>query len=381
VFIYVEFYNNVLNVIGGIISGFVVSLFTLWLIVHFEHQLLRLRGYRELSRREKQLIEPIAKEILERMGIADATPTFYVSDSNEPAAWTHAGSIVVAQGLLGSYDDSENPPVPDMPRNAFAAVIAHELSHWARADGVGIRAVWACCWPIVAIYNLACILGKNPDRRFTALGWILFWPAWVSINLVVIPMLTHAMREAEYEADARAACLGDEYRAGLRTALGEFQDWEAPRTGWEDVLHATHPPIEHRLQRLEYLPPGIPVWLSAPGHDDLYIDDPAVLDISVQERKAALEGDEHRAAALTYSLSVAIHGWLVQVRHALAQGQSISIKNSRADIEYYVASLEQRLATWPNQSTGNLIDPVQQSDGTGSQPGESRSDAPSDESA
>jgi Zn-dependent protease with chaperone function len=364
VFIYVEVYNNLPTIIGGLISGLAVSLFTLWLIVQFEDQLLRLRGYRELSRREKQLIDPIVDDILQRMNIVGPRPAFYVSDSKEPAAWTHAKSIVLAQGLLGAYDDSENPPMPDMPRNAFAAVVAHEVSHWARADGVGIRAIWACCWPIVAVYNLACILGRNPNRKFTLLGWILFWPAWVSINLVVIPMLTTAMRQSEYEADARAASLGDEYRAGLRTALGEFQeDWERPRTGWEDVLHATHPPIEHRLQQLEYRAPAVTVHLSAEGRNDLHITDPTVLAIAAKQGQAVIEGNTEREQANAYDQTVATAAWLRQLCHALAQGQAIPITNSRQEIEEYAAQMDQTLSAW-DQTGAQINKNFQQPDGT-----------------
>lgn len=257
--------------------------------------------------------------------------------------------------------------MPDMPHHAFAAVLAHEIAHWARADGVGIRAVWACCWPIVAVYNFACLLGKNPNRKFTLLGWILFWPAWVSINLIVIPMLTAAMRQSEYGADARAASLGDEYRVGLRTALGEFQDWEAPRTGWEDVLHATHPPIEHRLQRLEHRSPSTnPVLITAAGLDDLYVHDAAVIDIVTQQGQAAAEGNEQRTAALARDEIVATVAWLRQLRHALMQGQAIPISNSQADIEAWAATLERALSTW-DQTGANVVHNYQQPDGTYSQ--------------
>jgi Zn-dependent protease with chaperone function len=124
-------FTHLFFVAGGIASGFVIAYVTLWLLIHFEDQLLRLRGYRDPSRREQELVVPIVVEILQRMDIVGYTPRFYVSDSKEPAAWTHANSIVLTQGLLGSYDDSENPPVPDMPHHALAAVVAHEMSHWA----------------------------------------------------------------------------------------------------------------------------------------------------------------------------------------------------------------------------------------------------------
>jgi Zn-dependent protease with chaperone function len=338
VFIYTEFFNNLLTIMGGLVSGLAVSLFTLWLMVHFEDQLLRLRGYREPSRRERQLIDPIVAEILQRMSIAGPRPIFYVSDSREPAAWTHASSIVLAQGLLGSYDDSENPPVPDMPPNAFAAVIAHEISHWARADGVGIRAVWACCWPIVAVYNLACILGRNPNRKFTTLGWILFWPAWVSIQ-VVTTILASAMRTSEYEADARTASLGDEYRAGLRTALGEFRDWEAPRTGWEDVLHATHPSIEHRLQRLE-TPPPPQLLIHADGLTDITVTDPDIINAYHLYAQALADGDAAPIVMRERDLHQICAAWLRRVKQAKERGEQTEVAASLTDLEGRIANLD-----------------------------------------
>jgi Zn-dependent protease with chaperone function len=341
VVIYTEFYNNIPTILGGLLSGLAASLFTLWLIVHFEDQLLRLRGCRDLSRREKQLIDPMVDEILRRMEIVGHRPAFYVSDHKQPAAWTHAKSIVITQGLFGSYDDSENPPVPDMPLNAFSAVIAHEINHWARADGVGIRAVWACCWPIVAIYNAVCLLGKK--RQFVALAWFLFWPAWVSIKLIVIPMLTKAMREAEYEADAGAASLGDEYRAGLRTALQEFQeDWEVPRTGWEDVLHATHPPIEHRLERLE-VAQSPPTVISRAGMADLTVTEPQIIEATDLCVKAQMEGDTTRLATLERNRDQAIAAWLRTVKQAKERGDQTGVGHSLAELDVFIADFDRRV--------------------------------------
>lgn len=346
VFIYTEVYNNLSTIIGGLISGLAVSLITLWLIVQFEDQLLRLRGYRELSRRERQLIDPIVDDILQRMNIVGPRPAFYVSDSKEPAAWTHANSIVLAQGLLGAYDDSESPPMPDMPHNAFAAVLAHEVSHWARADGVGIRAIWACCWPIVAVYNLACVLGRSPNRKFTLLGWILFWPAWVSINLVVLPMLTTAMRQSEYEADARAASLGDEYRVGLRTALGEFQeDWERPRTGWEDVLQATHPPIEHRLQRLETPPPPSLPFIHADGLTDIHLTDPDVLNVYQLYGQAYREGNGELVTTRERELYQVTAAWLRRVKQAKEQGEQTDVADSLTELDARIADFDYKVET------------------------------------
>ena len=67
---------------------------------------------------------------------------------------------------------------------------------------------------------------------------------------MIVPLMS-AGPNAEYEADAAVAQLGDEYRLALRRALDELSAWERPRTGWEDVVTASHPPIEERMERLE----------------------------------------------------------------------------------------------------------------------------------
>jgi Zn-dependent protease with chaperone function len=325
VFLYVEFFNNPLTIMGSLISGLAVSLVTLWLLVHFEDQLLKLRGYRELSRREKQLVDPIVTDILDRLGIVGSRPTFYMSDSKEPAAWTHANSIVLAQGLLGAYDDSENPPIPDMPYNAFAAVIAHEISHWARADGVGIRAVWVCCWPIVAVYNFVGHVEKK--GMFVKLAWLFCWPAWVSIKLGVASALASAMRASEYQADALTASLGDEYRAGLRTALTEGEGWERPRTGWEDVIHATHPSIEHRLQRLE-TPQPEPIVLESAELEDITVTAPEVLDVGCRWSQAYGAGNLPLVETRQRELDLAIAAWLRQVKPVNDRGEPLDVSDS-----------------------------------------------------
>ena len=310
----------------------------------YEHQLLLLRGYRELSRRERLLIDPIVDEILKRANVSGARPTFYVSDSKKPGAWAHAKSIVLARGLFGSYDESESPPVPDIPRNALAAILAHEIAHWIRADGIGLRAVWACSWPIVALYNLAYIMREK--RILVTLGWLVLWPAWVSINFIIKPLLSSAMRKAEYEADALAANLGSEYRAGLRIALVELEGWEPPRTGWEDVLHATHPPIELRQQQLEerashntnVLSDYITASSSLFGK--LTIRDPAVVEASHRVIRAREEENPELAKACKDEMDKAILDWLRKIETALKTGDKVDVDESLENIQARITGLE-----------------------------------------
>jgi len=210
-----------------------------------------LRGYRSLSRREKERLYPLLQETGRRMGLG-VVPELRMSDSEIPGAWTHMRAIVVTRGLLGHYDASESPPQPDLDDIALSAILAHELHHWYIGDAVGMSVVWSCFWPVVILFNAATLLRQRAGLLGT-LGWILLWPMWVTTRLIVAPLMTKKCRKYEYEADARAVSLGDDYRLGLRRALDNIGEWERPRTGWEDALAPTHPPIELRLERLESL--------------------------------------------------------------------------------------------------------------------------------
>jgi len=341
---YITTPSGVLAVLLNMTVGFVVGIVTLLVLGRFEDMTLRLRGYRELSRRERQLIDPIVDEILERMGISGAKPKFYMSDATVPGAWTHMNSITLTRGLLGTYDRSENPPVPDIPMRALAAILAHEISHWDAGDGVGARAVWACCWPLALASDVAFVLRRN--RILVTLGWLFLWPAWVSIHFLVKSALAAGMRKAEYAADARVAWLGEDFRLGLRTALGELEDWEAPRTGWESVVYATHPPMELRQQQLEpqvFAPPSVVIG-SRLGLSNITSFDPAVREAVRLRGCAEREGNDEVLLVRARDEIAAMLDWLRSVEAALARGEAIGIANSAANIQTHIADMERRLS-------------------------------------
>lgn len=355
---YITTPSGVLAVLLNMTVGFVVGIVTLLVLGRFEDMTLRLRGYRELSRRERQLIDPIVDEILERMGISGAKPKFYMSDATVPGAWTHMNSITLTRGLLGSYDRSENPPVPDMPIRALAAILAHEISHWDAGDGVGARAVWACCWPLALASDVAFVLRRN--RILVTLGWLFLWPAWVSIHFLVKSALASGMRKAEYAADARVAWLGEDYRLGLRAALDELEDWEAPRTGWESVIYATHPPMELRQQQLEpeVFAPRSVVIFSPAGCSELTTSDPSVREAVRLRQFAEREGNDVALAERARDEIVAMLNWLRAVEAALARGEAIGIANSVPDMQTRIVNLERRLLGPVNRSSVVLESPT-----------------------
>ena len=83
----------------------------------------------------------------------------------------------------------------------------------------------------------------------------------VTVRYVVLPVQRHGWRECEYRADAAAAAAG--YGEALRRALSHMRSFEAGRGGWEETVHAMHPPVELRMERLET--PG----RRYPARDDL----------------------------------------------------------------------------------------------------------------
>ena len=161
--------------------------------------------------------------------------------------------------------------------------------------------VYACFFPFVLIVNAVSWLRDRAEWA-GVICWIFLWPVWVCSRFVVVPLMSHASRRHEFEADARAASLGDTYRLGLRRALTELSVWERPRNGWEEVLAATHPPTEARLERLETpVPAPIPAmtveW--GPKDDpDIVISSPAVqaaarrqAEADARYKKATRAGD------------------------------------------------------------------------------------------
>jgi Zn-dependent protease with chaperone function len=247
--IYIYLALHPLILLSAIASGAVISAVVLAVIIRAEPWLMRLRGYRELSKREKRLLHPMLTDAGRRMGLP-TLPALWISDHQKPGAWAHTRGIVVTRGLLGAYSATENPPHPDLDGTAITAILAHELHHWDTGDVVGSTAVFACFYPIALVIN-AISWVRIQAQWLAVILWCFCWPFWLTAKFAVVPLMTRRSRRYEYEADARAASLGEDYRLGLRRALDELSAWERPRTGWEDVLAATHPPIEFRLERLE----------------------------------------------------------------------------------------------------------------------------------
>lgn len=250
----------------GIVIGLIFGL----LGTILEPTLLSWRGYRRPSEREWNLhLSAAMQTVIDNMKLR-STPDLRIMDVAIPNAWAYSRTIVLTKGLIEGLDPGE-----------LAGVLAHEMTHWRRGDGLAMRMVWCFAWPVAVCYSVGMFLSgarfgpaasplgaaagdgagagqQHVDARAVSrgavsfisfLGWMLLWPAWVLTKFVVVPASAADSRKVESEADAGAAIAGLE--GGLIRALDKLQAFEQARNAWDAALVATHPPIELRIEALE----------------------------------------------------------------------------------------------------------------------------------
>lgn len=240
-------FGNPTRVAVTLFSGLVVATALVVIITFTEPTLLRMRGYRRLSRDETRRIAPLVHQAARGLGLK-SLPTFAMADLQVPRAWTHTRTVVLSKGMLDLLEDDE-----------LRAVLTHELYHWAVGDGVALRLVWACAWPIAIAYNVGAWLSgrdlnsekpQHLPRGFIGwIGWFLLWPTWLLANAVIAPLVAARQRKNEYEADRAALRTGD--GPALSSALLKVSAFEAGRTGWEYAMTRHHPPTELRREALQ----------------------------------------------------------------------------------------------------------------------------------
>jgi Zn-dependent protease with chaperone function len=225
-----------LNVLFALVVG---VLYTLYGVI-FEPVRLRLAGARRLSRREAEYLLPLLHECADQLGLRNV-PRLLIDDGQDVNALAYTRHIVVHRGLLTfmKYD-----------RDAVAGVLAHELTHWHNADGVSRLLVRGVALPLYLVHAAVtwALRFDNPIVRFFAS--IIGWPVLISVRYFVVPMQAATARTAEFRADQGAVRAG--YRDGIRSVLERLQrSFDGSRNGWDSAICASHPPNEHRLERLE----------------------------------------------------------------------------------------------------------------------------------
>ncbi|GAA5195747.1 zinc metalloprotease HtpX [Rugosimonospora acidiphila] len=226
-----------LNVVFGIVIGLLYTLYG----IAFEPWRLKLSGARVMSRREARLLLPILHECAQRLGLPNV-PRLLIDDSQDVNALAYTRHIVLRQGLLTVFE---------YDREAIAGVLSHELTHWHNADGVARLLVRGVALPLYLAYAGATWLLRvfeNPIIRFAALT--VGWPVLLAVRYFVVPMQMASSRAAEYRADQGAVRAG--HLTGIRYVLEERKGtFDGSRNGWDEAICASHPPLEHRLERLE----------------------------------------------------------------------------------------------------------------------------------
>ena len=240
----------------GIALGMVIAL----VAMYWEGNVLAWRGYRRPSEREvNETLRSAVEAAKDAMGLGEHDhPNFMIADTPYPLAWTMTRHVVVSTGLLKDLSAAE-----------LQAVIAHELAHWRRGDPIALRMVWAFSWPVAVMYHVGMLLSgarfgtpqtpadvaPQPGNKnmLAAIGWFFLWPTYTLMRYVIGPATAHGARAMEYEADAAVV------RAGLGGALvracQRLEPFEPPRTAWEAVLSASHPPMALRVEAIEKLDP------------------------------------------------------------------------------------------------------------------------------
>jgi Zn-dependent protease with chaperone function len=226
----------------GIVIGMVFGLIG----TVMEPRLLAWRGYRRPSEREwNDHLTNALQTVVDNMKLR-TTPRLLIMDTPIPQAWTYSRTIVLSKGLLEGLD-----------RGELAGVLAHEMVHWRRGDGLALRMVWCFGWPVGVLYNIGMFLsgarfpspsggasgggtgaGEIPNVSgqsvvkgavtfLTFFGWMILWPTWLLTKFFVVPMTAANSRTIEYEADAGADAA--ELGGGLARALAQLSAFEIPR--------------------------------------------------------------------------------------------------------------------------------------------------------
>jgi len=237
--------------IGRVVTALVLGAIAVAVYIVADRLLLHLAGARRLSRREDEWLSALLDSVAADMGVA-TPPALLMTEERIPRAYASTRYLVLSRGLIEELE---------LDRKAIAGVLAHELAHWRNGDAIAVAWIKGVALPLYVLHELAYRLVRGV--RYRPLQWLLrsiLWSVLVTVSYLVRPCQSAGLRRAEYAADAAAMAAG--HGDGLRRALSRLQFWEGGRDGWDEVMAASHPYTELRLERLEK--PG----RRYPSHDD-----------------------------------------------------------------------------------------------------------------
>jgi Zn-dependent protease with chaperone function len=225
-----------LRILVSLAAGAVLAAAAAALFILFEPWLMYFHGYRPPSNREELVLNPVLRDVAVHMHLTEL-PQILICDTHTPGAWTHTRHIVVSKRLL------------DLPPGQLGGVLAHELQHWLCGDSTGLLFVTMCALPLTLTSNLMAYFAKVRLPLVALISRLVLWPYLLISKCMVQPILAAEGRGYEYDADLAAVLAG--YGRGLYLALEELRPFEQARSGWEQVICATHPPMEYRLEAIE----------------------------------------------------------------------------------------------------------------------------------
>ncbi|RNL80727.1 peptidase M48 family protein [Halostreptopolyspora alba] len=219
-------------------AAFVAGVYTLY-SRWSEPWRLRLSGARRPSRREATWLVPLLRQVAADLGDKQP-PRLLMDDSREPSASAGIDHIVLTRGLIDLLGHDED---------ALAGVIAHEVAHHRAGDGAVMAWSRGIALPLYGVYRVA-VWGAERGGPLRWLTASLLWSVTITVRGIVIPAQAKYWRACEYAADAAAHQAG--HGPGLHRALSVLRaGFDGARTGWDQTILATHPPLELRLERLE----------------------------------------------------------------------------------------------------------------------------------
>ncbi|MBE8524311.1 M48 family metalloprotease [Amycolatopsis sp. H6(2020)] len=227
--------------LGQLVVAFLVGVLYTVFQVAAEGWVFRVAGYRQPSRRERELILPVLEDCARRLGLAKVPPLL-MDDDRLPNAYAGTRHIIVTRGFLDEFNYDKEP---------LAGVLCHELTHWRNADplsGIFVRGVALPLYIAFNVFTWLMDYSRNGVVRVALLA--ASWPLMVCIRFFLVPLQAAGSRAAEYRADQGAVAAG--HRQGIRRVLARFRDsFDGARNGWEAAICASHPPNELRLEAVE----------------------------------------------------------------------------------------------------------------------------------
>ncbi len=224
-------------------------------------------GFRPLSARQQQLLEPVSAAALARCGLRSDVVDWYAQTGRQPNACA-AGrrSVAVSEGALEDFLAGR------LPADLLAAVLIHELGHHAtRAGHYGLAATWFAAPSRLAFRLVMCLTvltsgGRRPGgvtSLVVAVGGAVAivqtaqqrqWLSAVVLSavafaLVVTPLLDGLVsRASEQAADRHAVAVGagPDLARALQVMAGPF----VSTGGVTARLLDRHPTVDSRLSRL-----------------------------------------------------------------------------------------------------------------------------------